>query len=70
MWLNLYFITHQELYFKRFVLLEYGSYFVTNIEKYPRDFFVKKIDNNYLQNHYIPKYQSWYMTNPNSFLIN
>lgn len=70
MWLNLYFITHQELYFKRFVLLEYGSYFVKNIEKYPRDFFIKKIDDNYLQNHYIPKFQNWYMTSPNTFLIN
>lgn len=68
-WLNLYTITHQELYFKRFVLLEYGSYFLTNIEKYQQDFFVQKTNIDFLQNTYIPRYQSWYMNNTNYFII-
>lgn len=68
-WLNLYTITHQELYLKRFVLLEYGSYFLTNIEKYQQDFFAQKTNIDFLQNAYIPRYQSWYMNNTNYFII-
>lgn len=69
-WLNLYLITEKELFFDRFILLEYGSYFVKNKEKYPTDFFIKKTNIEFLQNPYIPKYRNWYMKNPTCFIIN
>lgn len=69
-WFNLYLITKKELFFDRFILLEYGSYFVVNKDKYPVEFFIKKINIDFLQNSYIPKYQNWYMKNYTKLTIN
>ena len=68
-WLNLYLITKNELFFDRFVLLEYGGYLVVNKDKYPTNFFIKKTKIDFLQDSYIPKYQNWYMKNDNKLKI-